>query len=242
MLDIPEKVKQLCRDDNSSLQSWRDIEAAFFDTGIDTLYPSNNLYPSDDLYPADAGSAWFTITGEQMSTESFLLEENLCSADDLEWGSCEAAKVEFIVKDMETDILGKEFALTLSIGEYKMAFGMYTVLKAERQAERSKRKITAYDRMIRFDIDVADWYQALYPTDGTTHTVKEIRDSLCVYCNVPQKSVALTNDELVVGKTVDPQSLKGRDVLKAICEINGVFGHIDRTGNMGKSTRGSGIL
>ena len=76
MLDIPEKVKQLCRDDNSSLQSWRDIEAAFFDTGIDTLYPSNNLYPSDDLYPADAGSPWFTITGEQMSTESFLLEEN----------------------------------------------------------------------------------------------------------------------------------------------------------------------
>ena len=232
MLDIPEKVKQLCRDDNSSLQSWRDIEAAFFDTGIDTLYPSNNLYPSDDLYPADAGSAWFTITGEQMSTESFLMEENLCSADDLEWGSCEAAKVEFTVKDMETDILGKEFALTLSIGEYKMAFGMYTVLKAERQAERSKRKITAYDRMIRFDIDVADWYQALYPTDGTTHTVKEIRDSLCVYCNVPQKSVALTNDELVVGKTVDPQSLKGRDVLKAICEINGVFGHIDRTGQL----------
>ena len=53
-----------------------------------------------------------------------------------------------------------------------------------------------------------------------------------MYCNVPQKTVALTNDELVVGKTVDPQSLKGRDVLKAICEINGVFGHIDRTGQL----------
>ena len=53
-----------------------------------------------------------------------------------------------------------------------------------------------------------------------------------MYCNVPQKSVALTNDELVVGKTVDPQSLKGRDVLKAICEINGVFGGVVRTGQL----------
>lgn len=34
MLDIPEKVKQLCRDDNSSLQSWRDIEAAFLIPGL----------------------------------------------------------------------------------------------------------------------------------------------------------------------------------------------------------------
>ena len=59
--------------------------------------------------------------------------------------------------------MGTDFALTLSIGEYKMAFGMYTVSKAERQAERSKRKNSAaYDRMIRFDIDVADWYQALF--------------------------------------------------------------------------------
>lgn len=173
MLDIPEKVKQLCRNDNSSLQSWRDIEADFFNTGIDTLYPSNNLYPSDDLYPADAGAPWFTITGDQMNTESFSLEENLCSADDIEWGSCEAAKVEFTVKDVETDILGQEFALTLSIGEYKMAFGMYTVSKAERQAERSRRKITAYDRMIRFDIDVADWYQAFYPTFITSGSRKD---------------------------------------------------------------------
>ena len=34
----------------------------------------------------------------------------------------------------------------------------------------------------------------------------------------------------MIGKTIDPETLCGRDVLRAICEINGVFGHFDRTG------------
>ena len=38
MLDIPEKVKQLCRDDNSSLQSWRDIEAVSYTRLRDACY------------------------------------------------------------------------------------------------------------------------------------------------------------------------------------------------------------
>ncbi|WP_147348065.1 hypothetical protein [Clostridium sp. AM58-1XD] len=100
----------------------------------------------------------------------------------------------------------------------------------ERQADRRKRKITAYDRMTRFDTDVSGWYHAMYPNNQQVHTIKELRDSLCDYVGVPQHFCELTNDDMVVGKTIDPESLSGRDVLKAICEINGVFGHIDRTG------------
>lgn len=232
MLDVPEYVKQRCRGNGDPEECIRHLDMAFFASGIDTLYPSNDLYPENDLYPSEAGVPWLEINLEKVSMGSLTLTEKLCSADDIILGSCEAAKIEIIVADIEEDLTGKEFALTLSIGDYKMAFGMYTIASMPRQADRRKRKITAYDRMLRFDMDVADWYTALYSSDGSAHTLKELRDSLCQYCNVPQQETALANDNLTIGKTISPQTLNGRDVLRAICEINGVFGHIDRTGQL----------
>lgn len=41
---------------------------------------------------------------------------------------------------------------------------------------------------------------------------------------------ALINDRLEIGKTIETQTLKGRDLLKAICEINACFGHFDWDG------------
>lgn len=230
MLNVAEEIKELCRKNNSSPDTWRGITFSFFTSGIDTLYPSNDLYPESNLYPSDAGEPWKVITDREISSENMVLKENLCSAEDLIWGSCEAAQMEFTAVDAGEEIEGKEFVAVLSVGVHKLAFGMYTVASSVREADRKKWKVTAYDRMIRFDIDVADWYQALYSEDGAVYTIREIRKSLCEYCNVPQEDVTLTNDALVVGKTIDPQTLKGRDVLRMLCEINGVFGHIDRTG------------
>ncbi len=173
-----------------------------------------------------------TIGTDRISAESLSLTENLCSGNDIILGSCEAAKIEMVVADVEDELTGYEFAATLSVGDYKMAYGMYTVTSMVRQADRRMRKITAYDRMVRFDEDVTDWYNAQYPTNDTTRTIRQLRDSLCAFCGVPQQEIQLINDGLAVGKTIDPQTLNGRDVLKSICEINGVFGHIDRTGQL----------
>ena len=233
MLDVPEHVKQRCRDDNNKKETVKHLELSFFDEGIDTLYPSNDLYPSYDLYPADAGTAWLTINMDRICMETLSLTESISSGSNIIWGSCEAAKFVVTVADVEDEIEGRELSATLSVGDYKMAYGIYIVDSVTRlQADRRKRKITAYDRMIKFDVDVSDWYHAIYPTDNTTHTIKELRDSLCDEIGVPQQQVELINDGLVVGKTISPESLCGRDVLKAICEINGVFGHFDRTGTL----------
>lgn len=233
MLDVPEYVKQRCRDDNNKKETVKHLELSFFDEGIDTLYPSNDLYPAYDLYPADAGAAWLTIGMDQICAETVNLTESISSGSNIIWGSCEAAKFIITVADVEDEMTGREFTATLSIGDYKMAYGIYIVDSVTRlQADRRKRKITAYDRMIKFDTDISDWYHAMYPTDDAAHTVKELRDSLCEEIGVPQEQAVLINDGLVVGKTISPESLCGRDVLKAICEINGVFGHFDRTGTL----------
>lgn len=230
MLDVPEIIKQRCRGDNNRAETVRHLELSFFNGGIDTLYPANDLYPADNLYPSDAGTPWLTIQMEQICAETLSLTENLSSGSNIVWGSCEAAKFVVTVADVDEEIEGREFTATLSIGDYKMAYGIYVVDSVVKQADRRKRKITAYDRMIKFDVDVSDWYHAMYPTDDTTHTIQELRDSLCEHIGVPQQQTVLINDEMVVGKTISPESLCGRDVLKAICEINGVFGHFDRTG------------
>lgn len=233
MLDVPEHVKQRCRDDNNKKETVKNLELSFFDEGIDTLYPSNDLYPAYDLYPADAGAPWLTIGMDQICAETLNLTESISSGSNIIWGSCEAAKFVVTVAGIEDEMVNHEFTASLSIGDYRMAYGIYIVDSVIRlQADRTKRKITAYDRMIKFDVDVSDWYHAMYPTDDSTHTVKELRDSLCDEIGVPQEQTALINDGLVVGKTISPESLCGRDVLKAICEINGVFGHFDRTGTL----------
>lgn len=230
MLDVPEFVKHRCRGDNNRTETVKHLELSFFNGGVDTLYPANDLYPADNLYPSDAGTPWLTIPMEQICAETLSLTENLSSGSNIVWGSCEAAKFVVTVADVDEEIEGREFTATLSIGDYKMAYGIYVVDSVVKQADRRKRKITAYDRMIKFDVDVSDWYHAMYPTDDTTHTIQELRDSLCEHIGVPQQQTVLINDEMVVGKTISPESLCGRDVLKAICEINGVFGHFDRTG------------
>lgn len=230
MLEIAEEIKQRFRGDNNREETVRTLELSFFNQNVDTLYPSNDLYPSGDLFPADAGSPWLTIGMDRICAETLNLTESLCSGDNIVWGSCEAAKLTLTVADVEDDIEGKEFTATLSIGDYSMAYGIYTANSVIRQADRRKRKITAYDRMIKFDTDVSEWYQAMYPEDSTVHTVQELRDSLCDYIGVSQRFVQLPNDDLKIGKTIDPETLCGRDVLRAICEINGVFGHFDRTG------------
>lgn len=230
MLDVPEIIKQRCRGDNNRAETVKHLELSFLNGGVDTLYPANDLYPADNLYPSDAGTPWLTIPMEQICAETLSLTENLSSGSNIVWGSCEAAKFVVTVADVDEEIEGREFTATLSIGDYKMAYGIYVVDSVVKQADRRKRKITAYDRMIKFDVDVSDWYHAMYPTDDTTHTIQELRDSLCEHIGVPQQQTVLINDEMVVGKTISPESLCGRDVLKAICEINGVFGHFDRTG------------
>jgi hypothetical protein len=39
-------------------------------------------------------------------------------------------------------------------------------------------------------------------------------------------------DDMQIIKTIDPEQLDGRKVLMAICEINGCFGNIDKTGRL----------
>ncbi|MBQ2116150.1 MAG: hypothetical protein II193_06145, partial [Lachnospiraceae bacterium] len=50
------------------------------------------------------------------------------------------------------------------------------------------------------------------------------------YFGIDQEDIDLVNDNMLITKTIEPSELSGKDVINAICEINGCFGHIGRNG------------
>ncbi|WP_124067534.1 tail fiber domain-containing protein [Clostridium sp. E02] len=228
MLNIPEKIKELFRADNLSAATQRHIKLRFFDEEIRIIYPEDTLFSSDDLFPVDQEPV-YVIDNSQIISESMTITESLCSGQNLTFGECCASMFEVTVADVLMDLTGKEFMVTVEIGGYEMALGIYKVDSFVReQADRRRKRITAYDRMLNFDIDVADWYQGLtFPM-----TLKQFRDSLCQHVSIAQITATLSLDDMVLTKTINPEQLDGRKVLMAICEINGCFGNFDKTGRL----------
>lgn len=229
MLKIPDEIKELFRSNNLTKNTQKKFKLTFYDDKIETLYPYETLWPSEDLYPTEhEGNPWLVIENDRIETESLTITESLSESEDLEFGSCESTMFEIIVADVSRDVTGKEFVLSVEIGDYEMAMGIYTVESFIRQADRRKRKIIAYDRMRFFDIDVANWYNDLvFPM-----SLKTFRNSLCSYIGVKQSQQSLLFDSMQINKTIEPQQISGIDILKAICQINGCFGHIDKMGEL----------
>ena len=171
-----------------------------------------------------------TITNSNMVSETFELTESLSSEKDLVFGSCESTQVKFTVADITQDLKEQKFTVTQIVnGIHSVLLGTYTVKSAKKQDNLRFKDIVAYDDMKKFEIDVADWYNSL---DFTNMTLKQFRSSLCAHVGVVEDDVTLTNDNMLVTKTIEPSQLSGKEVLQAIEEINGCFGHIGRDGKL----------
>lgn len=223
MAIIPDTVKDLFLNDSTSIKYRKNFKLAFFDK----LLPSLDLYPSSAVFPSN-NEQTLVIENDKIVTESLKIIESLSSSEDLVFGSCESSQLEIMVADVDYDVTGAEFTLTVDINNNDVLLGSYIVKSFIRQSNRRIRKITAYDRMIFFNTDVAGWYKEL----KLPMTLKNFRDSLCEYVGVIQEDITLPLDSMLVEKTLDPKVLSGLDVLKTICEVNGCFGHINRTGNL----------
>lgn len=226
MLKIPDEIKEVFRSDNKDYSGQKKFKLKFFESSVNALYPYETLYPEDRLFPSEDGAPWMVIENDRIVSESLQVSQNLSSGNDLTFGSCESSECQITVADVIEDLTGREFALTVEISGYEIAIGVYTVKSFIRESDRRKRKITAYDRMQWFGVDVAAWYNSIkFPV-----TLKEFRDSLCDYVGIRQNTSSLPLDGMEIEKTIDAKQLPGIDVLKAICEINGCFGTIDSAG------------
>lgn len=195
------------------------------------------------------------ITNEHIYQEGFELSESLCSQDELKFGCCETSELKLKIRNEFGNLKGHQITVSNVLNEltdYPLQIGVYNVETCERSGDRQYLDITAYDDMHKIiNAEVVEWYDSVFPIKDTAQTVaedeevveedtptveyepitlKEFRDSFFEYVDVTQETVALPQDDVLVEKTIDADSISGLKVISAICELNGVFGHINREG------------
>lgn len=178
--------------------------------------------------------ATVTIDNSILEFESFSLKQSLNSGSQLHFGSCEASEISFVIHENIPTIKGKTLKVYLipdNDASKMLQIGVYKVDEDKLSADRTKRTITAYDAL--YDIlnaDVAGWYNSELPNSSTTKTLAQFRADFLAHFGITAESATLVNDGITVKRTIEPETLSGADVIKAICEINGVFGTITNQG------------
>lgn len=170
------------------------------------------------------------IGNRDIDAESMELTESLCSQQQLRFGCCEASVFKIRVRNHVAPLSGREITVTQSLQgdtEKVLQIGKYKVISDVPDGKRNYRDITAYDAL--YDIlsaNVAAWYKNLtFPL-----SLRQFRDSLLQHFGIEQETAELPNDGMMVEKTIEPEELSGKDVLTAVCELNGCFGHLGREG------------
>lgn len=197
------------------------------------------------------------ITNEHICSEEMSIEESLCSDENLRFGACEAScfKVRIVNsgsfegQELEVSMIlqGKNGHIItadgdnlvdsdgnyISFADYSaegitIPYGKYKVYSDKPSNDRMWRDLECYDAM--YDIlnaDVTAWYLGLtFPM-----TLKNFRDSFFNEVGITQETTTLINDSLsILGGFVSEGVLSGKTIIEAICEVNAVFGHINRNG------------
>ena len=197
------------------------------DYGYASLFRKNSV-DKQLLIEYDGG----TITNNELHQENFELTESICSGSELRFGCCEASEVKFRVSNI-LSMKNKEIKIkTVLDGNTSNPFqyGVYKVESDVLTADRRFRDIVAYDKMYEIiNTNVADWYNSLkFPMNLNT-----FRNMFLMHFGLKWniEDGTLVNDDMNIEKTIEPSELSGKDVIEAICELNGCFGKIGRSGN-----------
>lgn len=168
------------------------------------------------------------VTLDNSHIFDFSMEESLSSDTDILFGSCEATQFKARVEGVGKDIVGKKCRIYHIVDEqYEMPLGTYIIDSVSKKDDLGYREIIGYDEIYtKLSVDVTTWYKSLaFPMP-----LKTLRQSLFAYVSIPITNQELILDDLQIERTIEPQSLNGRDVAQAIGEVNGTFGHIGRDG------------
>ncbi len=176
------------------------------------------------------------ITNEDLFDQTMTLEESLCSEEELRFGACEASVLKFKAANIVAPMINKWLSVKMVLNnhaEEPFIIGRYKVAEDKLTADKQWREITAYDAM--YDIinaDMAAWYNSVFPDSSQSIPLEQFRNSFMFFFNLEQvvPKGGLVNDRINIEKTIQPEQISGKDIITAICEINGCFGHIGRDG------------
>lgn len=172
-----------------------------------------------------------TITNSDIVAESLTLEEALNEDPVLTFTGCIASRLSFEIADIVQDLRGHLVTAEISIGSQAAVPLFYGYVDTQDNLSHQDvvTRFECYDPMVSRvnEVDVTEWYNGLsFPL-----TVKAFRDALCTELGITQRTIILPNDGLYISeKTIDDEAISGGQLLRFICQLNGVFGHFDRYG------------
>lgn len=192
---------------------------------VKTAYRSNSVTKHVTLYFPELD---VTIGTDRLYFESMHLSESILEKENIEFVGCIASQFNIQVHDLKEDVKGKKIIVKIHTdGTEDEPITLFNgiVDSAMKQSNKQIKEIVAYDELYtKGNVEVADWYKNLtFPI-----TLKAVRDSLFSYIGMEQVAVELPNDNISISRQYEPNSLQALSVIKAICQINGAFGIVNR--------------
>ena len=170
------------------------------------------------------------LTNEDIVSESLELKEGIETSGNLSFQGCIAASLKFECFTLVDDTLEGmwiEADITADDTQTIPLFRGYISEVTNQTHEEFTTVIRAYDALYKINnTDVTSWYNNLrFPM-----TVQALRNSFFQRVGVTQVADYLPNDGITVQKTIEDKVIMGSKIIKAICQINGRYGRISRTG------------
>ena len=193
-------------------------------------------------------NATVEIHTEDLKTSSFTLDESLCSEEDLKWGLLESASVRFTIRNKAAipNLKNTDYSKMVNIYIYfngnsdtLFQVGQYICEADKYSADRRTRDIELYDVLHSlYDADITEWYNKVYyENNNEPISIKDLRDSLFTYLLaefdypvIQDPDTTLVNDDYLVPKNIESDTITFGFFMGGILDANGVFGHIGRTG------------
>lgn len=169
------------------------------------------------------------ISQKDIHMDSVSLRESILDKESIEFVGCIASIYQVDVENLTADVKGKKIEAEIYTASEDESIPLFhgIVDSAVKQANKITKEIIAYDELYtKGNTEVASWYKSLtFPI-----TLKALRDSLFEYIGLEQVETDLPNDGVEIKKQYNPGSLQALSVIKAVCQINGAFGIINREG------------
>lgn len=192
-----------------------------------SAYKSDSSHKELEIRIPDAN---IVLTNEDIVTESLELKEAIENSGNLSFQGCIASSLKFECFNLVDETLeGKwiECDITADETETIPLFRGYISEVTNATHEEFTTVIRAYDAL--YDInnkDVTAWYNNLtFPM-----SIQTLRNSFFQFVGVTQVVDYLPNDGISVQKSIEDKVIMGATIIKAICQINGRYGRISRTG------------
>lgn len=160
---------------------------------------------------------------------SAVLTEILDDSRQLDFTGCNANSFE-VKLDNVSDLQGEKIRVKAVVNGTGTNLFVGIVDTCELQTDRRHRVLIAYDELYsKAEINVASWYNNIF-SKSSKISCKDFRKSLLEYVGLTQEDTTLINDSVMLEKTFESDTVSFITILGMICQMNAVFGNINRNG------------